>query len=513
MRRSRHFRVGAFCVVAATLAYGPTAFAAAKPAKSAKGKTLTLGMLGGPKTWSATDAELGNRAPIYQAVYDSLLHLEADGSLTPWLATKWAYTNADNTVLSLTLRTGVKFTDGQPFNAAAAVANLKRLKASKGIAAPLISSMADAKAVNPTTVEITLSAPDPGFLTYLGGTVGMMESPKAFDTPGEATAGIGTGPYIVDTGKTIADSLITYKANPNYWNKSKLAYSAVVFKIISDGTAMVNALKAGEVDGGNVVVADAIPDLKASGLTIIDHELDWVGLTLVDRDGSQGSPFKDLRVRQAFNHAIDRNAILQGFGAGRGTVTTQVFRKASPMYDPALDSRFPYDVAKAKALLAEAGFKDGFEITMAKITGVISDSIWVLLEDQLGKIGVKVKWVDTAIGDYFGAILTPKYPSFFMFLEQNPNDWVAINFLSSKTAIWNPSHYSDPVSEDLYNKIQRANDKDRPALLKQYGKYVTEQAWYVAMYRTRGGFAVSSKVNAVDQAGNAVPFLFNFSPK
>jgi peptide/nickel transport system substrate-binding protein len=490
--RSRHIRVGALCVAAATIAFSPMANAATKT-KAPKGKTLTLGMLGGPKTWSATDAELGNRAPIYQAVYDSLLHLEPDGSLTPWLATKWSY-NADNTVLTVTLRSGIKFTDGQAFNAAAAAANLTRLKGSKGIGAPL-------------------SAPDPGFLTYLGGTAGMMESPKAFDGPGEATAGVGTGPYIVDTGKTVADSVITYKANPNYWNKSKVKYSAVVYKIISDGTAMVNALKAGEIDGGNVIVADAIPDLKASGLDIIEHELDWVGLTLVDRDGSMGSAFKDVRVRQAFNYAIDRNAILQGFGAGRGTVTTQVFRKGSPLFDPALDKMYPYDVNKAKQLLADAGFKDGFTISMAKVTGVIAESIYVLLDDQLGKIGVKVKWVDTAIGDYFGAILAPKYPSFFMFLEQNPNDWVAINFLNSKTAIWNPSHYADATSEDLYTKIQHANDKDRPALLKQYGKYVTEQAWYVPMYRTRGGFAVGKKLNAVDQAGNAVPFLFDFSPK
>jgi peptide/nickel transport system substrate-binding protein len=506
--RARYTRIGALCV-AVTLASGPIATAATKPAK---GKTLTLGMVGGISTsYAAFDAELGNRAVLYQAPYDSLLHLNPDGTVSPWLSTKWSY-NADLTVLTMTLRNGVKFTDGKPFNADAAAKNLMRLKGSKGIAAPFVSAMTGAKAVNPTTLEITLSAPDPAFLEYLGGTSGMIESPANFDKPSEKSVPVGTGPYILDTKKTVADSVYVYKENPTYWNKSKVRYSNLVLRVISDPTAMANALKAGEVNGGNILNNDVVADLKGAGLNLLPRELDWAGFTITDFDGKLNSPLKDVRVRKALNYSIDRAAILKGFGQGQGTVTTQVFRKGSPMFDAALDSTYTYDPAKAKALMAEAGFKDGFEISMAKVN-VLGEAIWVLLADQLANVGVKVKWVDTPVNEYFADILTPKYPMFFMFLEQNGNDWAALQFLSAKTAIWNPAKYSDSVTDDLFAKAQRANAKDRPALLKAYGKRIHDEAWYVPLYRVGAFFALDSKTNAEPQTGNAIPLLFSYSPK
>jgi peptide/nickel transport system substrate-binding protein len=507
--RSRHIRAGALCVAVATLAYGPMANAATK---TTKGKTLTIGMLGGISTsYAAFDAELGNRALLYQAPYDSLLHLNPDGTVSPWLATKWSY-NADLTVLTMTLRSGVKFTDGKPLNADAAAKNLMRLKGSKGIAAPFVSAMTGAKAVNATTLEITLAAPDPAFLDYLGGTSGMIESPANFDKPSEKTVPVGSGPYILDTKKTVADSVYVYKSNPSYWNKSKVKYSDLILRVISDPTAMSNALKAGEINGGNVLNNDAVADLKGSGLNLLPRELDWAGFTITDFDGKLNSPLKDVRVRKALNHAIDRAAILKGFGQGYGTVTSQVFRKGSPMFDAALDATYPYDPAKAKALLVEAGVKDGFEVSMAKV-GVLGEAIWVLLADQLSAVGIKVKWVDTPINEYFTDILAPKYPMFFMFLEQNGNDWAALQFLSSKTAIWNPAKHSDSVTDDLFAKAQRATAKDRPALLKAYGKRIHDEAWYVPLYRVGAFFAVDSKTNAEPQTGNAIPLLFSFSPK
>jgi peptide/nickel transport system substrate-binding protein len=507
--RNRLVRCAAVLGAATLLTTLPTSISATAAAK--KLPTLTLGTIAGIKTFAAIDAELGNRAIHYQAVYDSLLKIEPDGSVKPWLATSFTY-DAARTLLTLKLKTGIKFTDGKPFNADAAAKNLTRLKGSKGIGAPLIAAMTSAKAKDATTLEIALSGPDPAFVNYLGGTAGMMESPAAFNKPIEITAPVGTGPYTVDSGKTVADSVYTFKANPGYWNKGAVKYGSVVLKVIADPAAMINAIKAGEINGGNLINNDALDEVKGAGYSLLSHELDWAGLTLVDRDGKLGTPLKDVKVRQAMNFAFDRAAIMKAIAAGHGTVTTQVFRKNSPAFDPALDSMYKYDPTKAKALLTEAGLKDGFELKMAKVA-ILGEAVYVLLADQLGAIGIKVTWVDTELGNYFGDILTPKYAAFLMFLEQNGNDWQAMNFLTSKTAIWNPSHYSDAVSEDLYAKIQVANDKDRPALLKAYGKHITEDAWFVPMYRIEGNFALDSKTSAVGQNGNAVPFLFNFSPK
>jgi peptide/nickel transport system substrate-binding protein len=487
---------------------GATTVAAAS---TKKGGTLTLGMLAGIKTFSVAESEFGNRVLFYQAPYDGLVHMEPDGKLTPWLATSWSY-NADLTVLTMKLKDGVKFTDGTPFNADAAAKNLTRFKGGKSPDATNLSLMTEAKAVDASTLQVTLSGPDPAFLNYMSRNAGLMESPAAFDKPEEATNAVGTGPYLVDTAKTVADSVYTFKANPDYWNKSAVKYDGLVLKIISDPAAMVNAIKAGEVNAANLVNNDVLADVKGAGFSILANELDWVGLTLVDRDGKMGSPFKDVKVRQAMNFAFDREGMLKGYGAGFGTVTTQVFRKGSDGYDPALDSFYKYDPAKAKALLAEAGFPNGFDIEMAKVA-VLGEAVYALIADQLAAVGVKVKWVDTAIGDYFKDILTPKYPAFFMFLEQNGNDWQAINFLMAKSSVWNPSKYSDATTDDLIAKIQKATDADRPALVKALGKYITEQAWFVPLYRKQGSFAADAKTDVKLQSGNAVPYLSNFSPK
>jgi peptide/nickel transport system substrate-binding protein len=492
-------------------ANAPALASDARPASSERADTLTVAVLATlVNGLSASASEFGNRNLYFQAVYDGLLRAEPDGTIVPWLATEWSY-NDDSTVLTMTLRDDVTFTDGTPFNAEAAAQNLIRFRDGPSPDASNLSLMTDAVAVDDTTLEITLSAPDPALLNYLGRNAGLMQSPATFDSADEASNPVGTGPYILNQGDTVADSVYTYNANPDYWAPEFVKYDNFVIRVIQDPTATLNAIRAGEVNAANIINLDAIPEVEGAGWDLHTQELDWSGLTLVDRDGSMGTPLGEPAVRQAINHAFDREAILEGIAGGHGTVTTQVFRADSPGFDPALDEAYPYDPERAQELLAEAGYADGFTLDLPT-TAVLGETTFAIIADQLGAVGIDVNFVDES-ADYFSPILAPNYPAYFMILEQAPNDWQFVNFLLSENAVWNPSHYSDETSQELIATIQTTEGEEQATAVAELGRYVHDQAWFAPWYRVEANYATDSNVDVVIQTGNAVPYLFNFSPQ
>lgn len=480
------------------------------PATTERSETLTVGVMGVPPLgMSAAGNAYGNMNLYFQTVYDGLLRTEPDGTIAPWLATDWSY-NDDTTVLTMNLRDDVTFTDGTPFNADAAAQNLIRFRDGTAPTAGFLQLMDDAVAIDDTTLEITLSAPDPGFLDYLGRNASLVQSPATFGAADELTNPIGSGPYILNQDDTVVDSVYTYNANPDYWAPEYVKYDNLVLKVLADPTATLNAIKAGEINAVNILQNDVVPEVEASGWDIHGSEIDWVGLTLVDRDGSMGSPLGDVKVRQAINHAFDREALLNAFESGYGTLTTQVFPVVSPGFDPALDAMYPYDAEKGKALLAEAGYPDGFTIDMPSMS-VMGEALFAVITDQFAAIGITLNLTDET-ADYFTALLTPNYPLYFMQLEESPVDWQNINFQIARTAGWNPSHYGDDTSDELIAAIQMAGEEDRGALLKQLGAHITEQAWFVPFYRKQASFATDAATDVVTQPGNVVPYLFSFSP-
>lgn len=476
-----------------------------------RGGTLSLGTLNFPSSFAVAESEYGNMSPYYQAVYDGLLRVETDGkTFVPWLATDWSY-NDDNTVLTMTLRDDVTFSDGTPFDAEAAAANLKRFPEGGSPDASNLANVADAVAVDATTLEITLSAPDPAFLSYLARNAGLIQSPASFEAADEATNPVGSGPYLLDADRTVTESVYTFVANPDYWAPETVLYDEVVLKPIADPTAMVNALKAGELNGANLLSADTFAEVEASGFTLNELLLDWAGLTLVDKDGAMGTPLADVRVRQALNMAFDREAIVQAYTADTGIVTTQVFQSESAGYDPALDDAYPYDPERARELLAEAGYPDGFELEMPS-AAALGENLFAIIADSLAEIGITVSYTEVAVSEYFDEILAPNYPAYFMILERSANDWQFIQFLLGRDAVWNPSHYGDDTTDGLIDDIQVAPEGERDALVAELGAHVHEEAWWSPWYINTTTFATDSTVSVTMQTGNAFPFLWNFVP-
>jgi len=164
---------------------------------TAKGGTLTIGTVVDVKSFDPAQSHIGHYVQYDQAVYDSLLRRKPDGTLVPMLATKWSY-NSDKTVLTLTLRKGVKFSDGTALDANAVKVNLDRFRTGNGPDASTLAQVESVEAKDPTTVVITLKAPDPALLDYLGNADGFIASPKAIEAGKIATTPVGSGPYTLD---------------------------------------------------------------------------------------------------------------------------------------------------------------------------------------------------------------------------------------------------------------------------------------------------------------------------
>lgn len=472
------------------------------------GDTLTLAPVVQPQPWDLADAGLGHNAQYYQPVYDSLLRLDEKGEPTPNLATAWSYDSARK-VLTLKLRTDVKFTDGAAFDAAAVKANLLHTKAGTSEAAGQLQAIKSVDVVDTSTVTITLTAPDPSFAANIGSVAGMMASPKALNSPTLKTMPVGSGPYMLDKSATTAGSQYTFIRNPGYWNKAAFPFNKIVFKPLTDPTAVLNALRSGQINGALITNPRNIAPARSSGLTVNDYVPGEVeGLYIWDRGGKIVKALGDVRVRQALNYAFDRNAIVKTAKQGLGTPTTQVFNPAGAAFDASLASRYSYDPKKAKQLLADAGYPNGFEVTMPDASAAFADQQAVITQ-QLADIGVKVKLDKIPIDQFISGLLSGKYAmSYFVLASYRP--WDTVRIQVQKDSLWNVLHYEDPKVSDLVAKAQTATGDAQAALFKELNTYLVDQAWNAPWDFVENAYVTTKGIRVTPQAYGSVPSIYDF---
>jgi peptide/nickel transport system substrate-binding protein len=500
-------RLAATAVVAALALTGCSA--GGSSSSGGDSSTLTLGVLVPATTFEAQGINFANEAPYGQAVYDTLLRATPEGEVEADLATDWSY-NEDNTVLSLTLRDDVKFTDGTDFNADAAAQNVLRFRDGTSPNKSLLAAVGDAKAVDPTHLEITLTQSDPNLLIALTQNAGMVQSPASFENTDIKTNPVGSGPYILDTGKTVVGTSYSFSKNADYWNPDDVHYDNLVLNVYSDPTALLNAIKGGQVNAANTPSNNDLKEMEAAGFTVNAFELNWTGLILFDRGGTMNPALGDVRVRQAINYAFDTESLLTAVGQGLGTPTTQIFPTSSVGYDKSLDDRYSYDPEKAKDLLAEAGYADGLTIDMPT-SSLLGATVFTLIQQQLKDVGITVNGTDAGT-NFISDILAPKYPATYMILQQDP-DWALINFEIAPTATFNPTKYDDPKVDALIETVHNGTKEESDAAVKELNTYIVEQAWFAPWYRMQSSFVTDANTQVKTQVGNAYPYLWNFTPK
>jgi peptide/nickel transport system substrate-binding protein len=496
-------KLKAFAAVLAAVALAMSS----APAGLAAGKTLTLGATQKPVSLAADQGEYGQFVWYYQSVYDTVLRQKEDGTIVPGLATKWSY-NADQTILTLEIRRGVKFSDGTALNAAAVAKNLNANKVNKGPNASQLTSLKSAIAKGENQVVVTLTDTDPAFVNYLANAAGLIASPKTIGSAAAASNPIGSGPYILSASKTRPGSKYVYTANPTYWDKSNRKYDNLVINVYADQSAMVNAIRSGAVQGGNVADAAAANSLVNSGMKSSSSFLDAQGIYFSDRSGKHNTCIAKKEVRQAINMAFDRPALAQSLANGEARVTTQFFPTFNAGFDSALDKKYAYDIDGAKRLMTAAGYANGCSITMPTVAGYFGEATYAVIKSQLGKIGITV--VEVSEGNtFFENILGNKYDAYFMSFGRDAEPWQMLNFMIAPKAQFNTDGYATPTVTKLIADYKKATAAKRPAILKSINREITNDAWFAVWYAKKSNFIYTDIVIKQAQAGSNFPFLYN----
>ncbi len=506
MSGQRRMKSGAVAIVAATLMLSGCA---GQTGTGAETETLTIANPSALPGFDPATVTSGSLDQYLQPVYDTLIRRTADLELVPMLATEWNYDDS-LTTLTLELRDEVSFTDGVAFNAEAVVENLLRTRDANGPQASSLASVEAVTAVDDDTVEIALSAPDPGLLVALSGTVGTIVSPGALDSDTLATTPVGSGPYVLDAANTLAGDTYTYTANPDYWDPDLALYDTIVIKTLEDVTARMNAIRSGQIQATMVEIPQ-IAEAESSGLNVHTQLLNFTGLVIFDREGAVVPALGDVRVRQAVNYAIDGEALLSTLREGRGVATSQLFGEDSEAFVADLDGAYPYDPERAEELLAAAGYAEGFEVTLPDFSVIFGESLFAAVTEQLQAVGIRVTLEALPIPDMIGKTMSGGY-AIALNSNYQGTAWQSVAQYVLPEAAFNPFHSSDDEVASLLEAIRTSTDADQAAAFQSLNEHLVEEAWIAPFFREDGVYLSDDSVTVALQPQAQVPSIYNFSP-
>lgn len=338
----------------------------------------------------------------YANIFEGLTRINQNGEVLPALATSWDISD-DGLTYVFTLADGVTFHDGTSFDAEDAKFSLERILAeeSENAQKALYGAIDSVEATDPTTLTVTLSKPDGKMLFSLGWGDAVMVAPES---AGDNKANpVGTGPF--KFGEWTKGSTLTLEKNADYWGDA-VALEGATFRFISDPAAAFNAMMSGDLD--------AFPNFPAPE-NIVQFEADprfevVIGSTegeTVLSTNNKKPPFDNLKVRQAMAHAINRQSIIDGAMFGYGTPIGTHFAPHHPAYKD-LTGAYEYDPEKAKALLAEAGFPDGFEATIKLPPPAYARRGGEIIAGDLRKVGINLQIIPVEWNVWLPEVFTAK---------------------------------------------------------------------------------------------------------
>ena len=328
-------------------------------ALAAQAQTLRVGLAEDPDVLDPTLARTFVGRVVFAALCDKLLDIDEKLNIIPQLATSYEW-SADNKTLTLKLRQGVTFHDGEKFDAAAVKFNIERHKTMPGSnRRGELAPVATVDVVDPATVRINLSAPFSPLLAQLADRAGMMVSPKAAQAAGDkfGISPVCSGPF--KFVERVAQDRMVFERYQNYWNKGAIHFDKVIYTPIPDATVRLANLKSGQLDFIERVASSDMEKLlvdkklKTSRITEIGYQ--GVTINIAKSEQAKKNPLgRDARVREAFELSLDRQGLVQVVMDNEATVGNQWVSPGNSYYAKSvpLPKR---DIAKAKALLKEAG--------------------------------------------------------------------------------------------------------------------------------------------------------------
>ena len=362
----------------------------ASEASAAPKGTLTVGIAEPSNSLDPTGA-----APpdyIYYA-YDPLLYETPTGNYTPDLALSWGEYGKGNKHFRITLRQGVHFSDGSEMTAQDVAKSLTYYATTAGPNQTNAGPVSSVQAIGKWTVQINYKSavPEEDVEQSLSQdfTFGDIIGPKGLADPSSlGTTTDGAGEYELDAADTVAGSKYTFVPNPHYWDKPAVMYSKVVAEYFASDSSELSAIQTGQIQYAQNMPAPDVAAGKSSGLRI-SHGPGNVPMLMLE--GHLSGPLVSLKVREAIGYALNRSgiasAVYSGFARAQGELGVRGF----PGYDPADADLFNYNVTKAKQLLSEAGYPNGFTMTLLDAAALDKGgTLASIVDSELAAVGINV---------------------------------------------------------------------------------------------------------------------------
>jgi peptide/nickel transport system substrate-binding protein len=453
-------------------------FASAKP-----GGTLTFGIPSAPTTMDAAkDAYTTYSLMRYLSNEPLLLVNPSTGAVGPGLATAYSYVGANNMAFQLTLRHDARFSDGTPVTASAVKAWLEYFVKAGG---PQVGQIPIKSIATPDqwTVKMTFTEPTPGVPFLLSGidNYGFVTGPKGLSKPASlATTTDGAGPYVLDPSASVTGDHYTFVPSKHYYDQGAIKWNKIVAKVIASPSTMLQAVQSGQVD---VAIGDpaTAATAESDGLTVKYAPQGWDGITFTDRNGKSAKPLGNVLVRQALNYAVNRKAITTAMLGKFGTPTDQW--DSTDGFDPAYQNYYSYDPAKAKQLLAKAGYPNGFTLPVVDqgYTGNLGDPLVQAIAQDLKAVGVTLKiTTDSTSPAFLKHIFSTSYPAWGNSWGAAPLHIFYDELFTPKGSV-NPFGVTDATITQLATQATKAAPSEAAGLWKQLSHRMVEQGDMLAV--------------------------------
>lgn len=485
---------------------------AARAALPADSSTLTIVMAHDVVGLDPQAVEDNSAGFVMSTIFDNLLEYKPGTTdVGPGLATSWTVSR-DGKTYTFTLRKGVRFQDGAPFNAQALVQDLDRLlnphNKNYVLNEPAVASyitftyslVKTYKALDANTVRITLSAPFAPFPSSLAMVWSGVMSPAAvrkYGALGVLQHPVGTGPYRFV--EWVKNDHITVEANPYYWGPQPKV-KRLIFQVVPEGSVRVLKLKRGEAQiDADVTTQDyqlALHDptiniLKQPGLTI-----NGIGMTV------DVKPLNDVRVRQALNYAVDKQALAKFLYKGLGIPMNSLIPPSEWSYDASLQG-YPYNPARAKQLLRAAGYPHGFTIGLLAYSNprgynAAGGGLAVAVQQYLKAVGVAANITLMDFGAFLTKIRSGSYHGMFMTGwsgdNGDPDNFLYELFSTPNIPVGDTVHLRDAKLDAILLQAREATSQEtRVRLYRQAQKIIDDDApWIMGTYTTQVRFTTSN---------------------
>lgn len=446
---------------------------AATPSGDEAPTTINLAVMQQPGSLDPVELSEGSDGFLWSSIYDTLLLLSPEGEIVPNAAESFEYSD-DGLTLTLTLRDDLEFSNGDAVTSSDVKYGLDRIRNTPGPGQAQLGKVADVQAPDDATIVITLSTPDPTLTRNLTLRAGIIADEDTVDDESTQLNPVGSGPYTLNSEKSTPGSNYVLERRDDYWGADEFPFETISVKVMADGTATENALRSGQLDASSITPTSK-EAFEKQGFSFSTVDVTAVfQLLIADRAGTIQPALADVRVRQAINMAFDRAAIGESALAGLGTPTEQVFFPFFPGGIEDLNGTYDYDIDAARELMAEAGYEDGFSVTMPSL--IYTPTFEPLVTQALADIGITVSWNPIPPQETISAITSASYPMVLWVDGVSPAP-ALIDQHFTENGFLNPFHVVDPQLAPLVEEALVTIDPDRQTeLYEEINTYAVENA-------------------------------------